>query len=44
MQRGSAQGKRVQSNMGAKNHAVILPDADADSTIKALAGMCLLSA
>ena len=36
--RGTAQGKRVQSNMGAKNHAVVLPDADVDSTVKALAG------
>lgn len=25
---GSENGKRVQSNMGAKNHGVILPDAD----------------
>jgi len=25
--RGTAAGKRVQSNMGAKNHAVVLPDA-----------------
>ncbi len=28
----------VQSNMGAKNHAVIMPDADVDSTVKALTG------
>ncbi|CAM9502332.1 unnamed protein product [Ectocarpus sp. 4 AP-2014] len=26
--RGTAAGKRVQSNMGAKNHVVVLPDAD----------------
>ena len=25
---GTAHGKRVQANQGAKNHAVILPDAD----------------
>jgi malonate-semialdehyde dehydrogenase (acetylating)/methylmalonate-semialdehyde dehydrogenase len=37
-QRGCANGKRVQSNMGAKNHAVIMPDADVDSTVRALAG------
>ena len=35
---GSLHGKRVQSNMGAKNHAVVLPDADVDSTVKALTG------
>lgn len=27
-ERGAANGKRVQSNMGAKNHAVVLPDAN----------------
>ncbi|CAM9975706.1 unnamed protein product [Hapterophycus canaliculatus] len=26
--RGTAAGKRVQSNMGAKNHVIVLPDAD----------------
>lgn len=26
--RGTALGKRVQSNMGAKNHAVVMPDAN----------------
>ena len=31
-------GKRVQANLGAKNHAVIMPDADVESTVKALAG------
>eukprot|EP00808_Paulinella_micropora_P007574 g31990.t1 len=36
--RGSAAGKRVQSNMGAKNHGTIMPDADRASTINALAG------
>ncbi|KAG2453906.1 hypothetical protein HYH02_002110 [Chlamydomonas schloesseri] len=36
--RGCAAGKRVQANLGAKNHAVIMPDADVDSTVKALAG------
>lgn len=31
-------GKRVQSMMGAKNHAVILPDANREHTLNALAG------
>ncbi len=31
--RASANGKRVQSNMGAKNHATILPDADKETTL-----------
>ncbi|KAI9176997.1 hypothetical protein LWI28_009708 [Acer negundo] len=34
--RGSAKGKRVQSNMGAKNHGVVLPDASVDATLNAL--------
>ena len=37
---GSAHGKRVQSNMGAKNHALVLPDADKEDTINALIGAC----
>lgn len=36
--RGGANGKRVQSNMGAKNHAVVLPDANRDATIDQLCG------
>lgn len=32
----SANGKRVQANLGAKNHAVILPDANKDSTINSI--------
>jgi malonate-semialdehyde dehydrogenase (acetylating)/methylmalonate-semialdehyde dehydrogenase len=36
--RGTANGKRVQSNLGAKNHAVIMPDAPKDDTLKALRG------
>ena len=31
--RGSENGKRVQSNMGAKNHATIMPDADKETTL-----------
>lgn len=37
-QRGTANGKRVQSNMGAKNHAVVMPDADPETTANALVG------
>jgi len=36
--RGTANGKRVQSNMGAKNHGIILPDCDMDATLGALVG------
>src|SRR5690606_20716284 len=36
--RGTLNGKRVQSNMAAKNHATILPDANKEQTLKALAG------
>ena len=35
---GSKHGKRVQSMMGAKNHAVVLPDANRTQTINALVG------
>ncbi len=35
---GSEHGKRVQSMMGAKNHAVVLPDAHRGQTINALVG------
>lgn len=35
---GSAHGKRVQANLGAKNHGVILPDANKEATLNALAG------
>jgi malonate-semialdehyde dehydrogenase (acetylating)/methylmalonate-semialdehyde dehydrogenase len=33
---GTAHGKRVQSAGGAKNHLIIMPDADLDQTVKAL--------
>ncbi|WP_282275506.1 CoA-acylating methylmalonate-semialdehyde dehydrogenase [Stenotrophomonas sp. PS02297] len=36
--RASLAGKRVQCMMGAKNHAVILPDANKEQTLNALAG------
>jgi len=35
---GSQHGKRVQSMMGAKNHAVVLPDAHKEQTLNALIG------
>ncbi|MCC7476366.1 MAG: CoA-acylating methylmalonate-semialdehyde dehydrogenase [Pirellulales bacterium] len=36
-ERGTAAGKRVQSAGGAKNHLVVMPDADMDQTVKQLA-------
>lgn len=36
--RGSANGKRVQANLGAKNHAAILPDANRQHTINSIVG------
>jgi len=36
--RGTGNGKRVQANLGAKNHCTVLPDADKDAVVKALAG------
>jgi malonate-semialdehyde dehydrogenase (acetylating)/methylmalonate-semialdehyde dehydrogenase len=37
-ERGTRNGKRVQSNMAAKNHATILPDADKNRTLDQLVG------
>jgi malonate-semialdehyde dehydrogenase (acetylating)/methylmalonate-semialdehyde dehydrogenase len=36
--RGSASGKRVQALGGAKNHMVVMPDADMDQAVDALMG------
>jgi len=36
--RGTKNGKRVQSNMGAKNHAMILPDAKKERSLDQLIG------
>ncbi|QKX57813.1 uncharacterized protein TRUGW13939_04933 [Talaromyces rugulosus] len=36
--RGSANGKRVQANLGAKNHAAILPDAIKSQALNAIVG------
>ena len=35
---GTANGKRVQALGGAKNHAIVMPDADMDNTVAALMG------
>ena len=35
-ERGTAHGKRVQAAGGAKNHLIIMPDADLDQAVKAL--------
>ncbi len=35
---GTKNGKRVQALGGAKNHAIIMPDADIDNTVRALMG------
>ena len=37
-ERGTKNGKRVQSNMGAKNHGVIMPDANKEATLNQLVG------
>ncbi len=42
--RGSAKGKRVQALGGAKNHMVVMPDADMDMTVDALMGAAFGSA
>jgi malonate-semialdehyde dehydrogenase (acetylating)/methylmalonate-semialdehyde dehydrogenase len=36
--KGTANGKRVQALGGAKNHAVVMPDADIDNAVNALMG------
>jgi malonate-semialdehyde dehydrogenase (acetylating)/methylmalonate-semialdehyde dehydrogenase len=35
---GTARGKRVQALGGAKNHAIVMPDADLDNAVSALMG------
>lgn len=37
-ERASRNGKRVQSNMGAKNHGVVMPDANKENTLNQLTG------
>ena len=41
---GTASGKRVQALGGAKNHMVVMPDADLDQTVEALVGAAFGSA
>ena len=41
---GTANGKRVQALGGAKNHMVVMPDADLDQTVDALVGSAYGSA
>lgn len=41
---GAAHGKRVQAMGGAKNHGIVLPDADLDQTVKDLVGAAYGSA
>ncbi len=36
--RGTANGKRIQANLGAKNHAILLPDANKHHSLNAIAG------
>ena len=36
--RGSANGKRVQANLGAKNHAAVLPDCNKNQALNSIAG------
>src|SRR3954453_16035719 len=42
--RGTAHGKRVQAMGGAKNHGIILPDADLDQAVKDISGAAFGSA
>jgi len=37
-EKASARGKRVQSNMGAKNHGIVMPDANKEDVLNALVG------
>ncbi|KAF9951802.1 hypothetical protein BGZ70_000853 [Mortierella alpina] len=37
-ERGSRNGKRVQANLGAKNHGIIMPDANKNHTLNQLTG------
>jgi malonate-semialdehyde dehydrogenase (acetylating) / methylmalonate-semialdehyde dehydrogenase len=43
-QRGVAAGKRVQAMGGAKNHGIVMPDADLDQVVSDLAGAAFGSA
>ena len=41
-ERGTKNGKRVQSNMGAKNHGVVMPDCNRTATLNSLVSCPLL--
>ncbi|MNZ72772.1 Methylmalonate semialdehyde dehydrogenase [acylating] [compost metagenome] len=41
---GSAHGKRVQALAGAKNHSIVMPDADLDATVQQIMGAAFGSA
>jgi malonate-semialdehyde dehydrogenase (acetylating)/methylmalonate-semialdehyde dehydrogenase len=43
-QRGATNGKRVQAMGGAKNHGIVMPDADLDQVVNDLAGAAFGSA
>src|SRR5690606_26988127 len=43
-QTGAAHGKRIQAMGGAKNHGIVLPDADMDQVVKDLSGAAFGSA
>ena len=43
-QTGTANGKRVQALGGAKNHAVVMPDANTETAVNALMGAAFGSA
>jgi malonate-semialdehyde dehydrogenase (acetylating)/methylmalonate-semialdehyde dehydrogenase len=43
-QRGAAMGKRVQAMGGAKNHGIVMPDADLDQVVNDLCGAAFGSA
>lgn len=43
-ERGASQGKRIQALGGAKNHLVVMPDADVDKAVDALMGAAYGSA
>ncbi|KAK9370449.1 Aldehyde/histidinol dehydrogenase [Lipomyces kononenkoae] len=36
--RGTASGKRVQANLGAKNHAIVMPDSNKSQALNAMVG------
>jgi malonate-semialdehyde dehydrogenase (acetylating)/methylmalonate-semialdehyde dehydrogenase len=42
--RGTASGKRVQAMGGAKNHGIVMPDADLDQAVKDISGAAFGSA